>query len=236
MVLPGTAAIVLHPGLETPDLVYPTLLTELLPTGLLGLVIAGFLAALMSQIDSTLNSAATLVTMDVVAPRRPGWSPAQLLRAGRIATLGFMVLAALWAPQIARFGSLFKYLQAVLSYTVPPVLALYLVGLFWPRANARGAAWCLVGGVALGAGLFVSNRVFGWTSLHFLYVAPLLTAVSTGLLVLGSLGGPRPEAAPELLWHRGGPDPDAGRARYARFTWQAAILLALTAGLVWLFR
>ena len=46
------------------------------------------------------------------------------------------MLAALWAPQIARFSSLFKYLQAVLSYTVPPVLAMYLLGLFWRRAGA----------------------------------------------------------------------------------------------------
>lgn len=235
MVLPGTAAIVLYPGLSSPDLVYPTLLTELLPTGLLGLVIAGFLAALMSQIDSTLNSAATLITMDVLRPRRPDWSPAQVLRAGRLATLGFMALAALWAPQIGRFGSLFKYLQAVLSYTVPPVLALYLAGLFWPRATARGAIWCLAGGLALGAALFISNRVLGWTSLHFLYVAPLLTVVSTGLLVAGSLSGPRSDAATEAIWSRPDGILDAGRPWYARFAWQSAALLAATTALVYAF-
>ena len=232
MVLPGTAAIILFPNLDNPDLVYPTLLVELLPTGLLGLVIAGFLAALMSQIDSTLNSAATLVTMDIVKPRRPQWSPARLLRAGRIATLGFMVLAALWAPQIARFSSLFKYLQAVLSYTVPPVLALYLLGLFWRRANAQGARWCLGGGVTAGAALFVSNQVLGWTSLHFLYVAPLLTALSAALHVAGSLAGPPPpdESLDGLVWDGAWPREDA--PWYARFGWQSVALLVVTAALV----
>ena len=234
MVLPGTAAIILFPNLDNPDLVYPTLMVELLPVGLLGLVIAGFLAALMSQIDSTLNSAATLVTMDIVKPRRPEWDQAKLLRAGRVATLGFMVLAALWAPQISRFSSLFKYLQAVLSYTVPPVLALYLLGLFWRRANARGARWCLVGGVTAGAALFLSNQVLGWTSLHFLYVAPLLTVLSATLHVSGSLVGPPPPAAATegLVWAGLDKDLDGERRWYARFGWQATALLVLTTVLV----
>ena len=82
MVLPGTMAIQLYPGLENADLVYPTLMFDLLPTGLLGLCLAGFIAALMSQIDSTLNSASTLVTMDFVRPKFPGLDNRQLMNIG----------------------------------------------------------------------------------------------------------------------------------------------------------
>jgi len=136
MVLPGTMAILLYPHLKNPDMVYPTLMFDHLPTGLLGFALAGFIAALMSQIDSTLNSASTLVTMDFIRRWKPKLDNRQLMKVGRWVTFGFMILAALWAPQIEKFGSLFKYLQRVLSYTVPPVVAMFLIGLFFKRANS----------------------------------------------------------------------------------------------------
>ncbi|MBT61738.1 MAG: sodium transporter [Puniceicoccaceae bacterium] len=186
MVLPGTMAIHLYPNLARPDLVYPTLMFDLLPTGLLGLVMAGFVAALMSQIDSTLNAASTLVTMDFVHKRRPDLSSAALMKVGRWVTGIFMILAALWAPQIENFASLFKYLQMVLSYTVPPICAVYLVGAFWKGANASGAWRAVIAGTSVGVLLFVLNEVTGLMDLHFLYVGPLLFAVSSITLWLSS--------------------------------------------------
>ncbi|MGF1607553.1 MAG: sodium:solute symporter [Rhodothalassiaceae bacterium] len=194
MVLPGTFAILLYPDLDQPDLVFPTLMFDLLPVGLLGLVFAGFIAALMSQIDSTLNSASTLVTMDFIAPNRPDLSARQLKRIGQLVTFGFMVLAVAWAPQIERFGNLFAYLQAMLSYTVPPVVALILIGLFWRRANATGAIYALIGGGVAGAVFFAVNEVPAQRVIHFLYVAPILFGVSALLLVLGSQQAPAPPA------------------------------------------
>jgi len=235
MVLPGTAAIILFPGLERADQVYPTLMFELLPTGLLGLVLAGFLAALMSQIDSTLNSASTLVTMDFIRNRKPEWGPETLLKTGRIVTLIFMALSAAWAPQIDRFGSLFQYLQAVLSYAVPPVMAMYLLGLFWKRANARGALWSLSGGLAGGVALFLSNVVFKSTDLHFLYVGPILLILSLVLHVAGSLSAPAPdfEKVGPLMWTPRNPwKEETGKAWYADFRYQSVGLLVLTAAIV----
>ena len=78
------------PGVPWPGLVYPTLMFDLLPAGILGLVAAGFAAALMSQIDSTLNSASTLVTMDFVRRWKPAMSPHQLMRVGQAVTAVFM--------------------------------------------------------------------------------------------------------------------------------------------------
>lgn len=202
MVLPGTMAIVLYPDLPNPDLVYPTLLMDLLPVGLLGLVLAGFIAALMSQIDSTLNSASTLITMDFIAQKKPDLDNHQLMVAGRWVTFGFMLLAALWAPQIQEFGSLFKYLQKVLSYAVPPVVALFLVGIFWKRANSHGAFLTLTVGVGAGVFLFIANEIVGWVDLHFLFVAPLLFLLSVVVLVAGSLSSapPPPEKAEDYTW------------------------------------
>lgn len=195
MVLPGTMAILLYPELPKADLVYPTLMFDLLPTGLLGLVMAGFIAALMSQIDSTLNSASTLVTMDFITKARPELNNKQLMVAGRWVTFIFMLLAALWAPQIENFGSLFKYLQSVLSYTVPPVVAMFLVGIFWKRANAQGAFYSLTIGVLLGAIFFYMNEIAATISVHFLYIAPILFVVCVVILVVGSLMTAAPKEA-----------------------------------------
>ncbi len=205
MVLPGSFALVLYPDLPRADLVYPTLMFDLLPTGLLGLVLAGFIAALMSQIDSTLNSASTLVTMDFVRRLRPDFDAHRLMRVGQVTTVVVMLLAVAWAPQIARFESLFRYLQVMLAYSVPPIVALYVVGVFWPRANARGAHWALILGSLAGLALLLVNEV--WADqriLHFLYVAPILFVISAVVLVLASLTAPAPEREEiaDLLWSR----------------------------------
>ncbi len=240
MVLPGTMAIHLYPDLPRPDLVYPTLMFDLLPAGLLGIVMAGFVAALMSQIDSTLNAASTLVTMDFVRRWKPDLSSAGLMRTGRWVTALFMVLAALWAPQIERFASLFKYLQMVLSYTIPPVAAVYLIGSFWKGANARGAWHGVLVGTAAGALLFTANVILGWTDLHFLYVGPLLFAVSTAVLVLSSRRGPPASpSARELVWTPAFYAAESIRLRelpaWKNYRWWSLALLACTALLVWFF-
>lgn len=203
MVLPGTMAIHLYPDLARPDLVYPTLMFDLLPTGLLGLVLAGFIAALMSQIDSTLNAASTLVTMDFVRKRRPELSSQALMKVGRWVTGIFMILAALWAPQIENFASLFKYLQMVLSYTIPPICAVYLVGAFWKGANAQGA-WCsVISGTTAGVLLFIANEILGLTNLHFLYVGPILFAISLlGLFLASRSEQPPRDDQIALVWTR----------------------------------
>ena len=186
MVLPGTAAIILFPNLERPDMVYPTLLTHLLPTGLLGLVLAGFLAALMSQVTSTVNSAATLVTMDFIKPKWPDLKADRMVAVGRLVTLFILVAAILWAPQIGQFESLFKYLQKILTYAVTPTVALFLVGGFWRGANAYGARATLTIGTLAGAFLFWQIEFAGTFHLHFLYVAPLLFLLSCIVLVVAS--------------------------------------------------
>ena len=238
MVLPGTLAILLYPDLERPDLVFPTLMFDLLPTGLLGIVLAGFMAALMSQIDSTLNSASTLVTMDFIRPRRPDLSSGALLQIGRAVTFGFMLLAVLWAPQIANFDSLFKYLQQVLSYTVGPIIALFIFGTFWRRANAAGAFWALIIGFAAGAAFFVVNVVLGLTDIHFLYVAPILFVVSSIALIVVSLmtTPPEPSAVEPFIWtpalYREDSATMAGRPWYLNYRIQTIGLVLLTVAIL----
>ena len=191
MVLPGTAAILLFHDLDItainyqlpggglcedlgdcPNATYPLLLFQLLPTGILGLVLAGLLAAMMSSVSATFNSASTLITMDFVKQLRPDLSSQQLVRVGQVSTLVLVVLACLWAPQIERFSSLFEYLQIILSFIAPPIAAAFIAGLFSSKVNGTGAFVSLLVGAAVSV-LFLVLELGGtenWiTEMHFLH-------------------------------------------------------------------
>ncbi len=137
IVMPGTCALLLFPKLPRPDLVYPNLILRLLPPGVVGLVIAGFVAATMVSIASMLNSASTLITMDVIKQLKPTLSDSQVVRIGRVSTVALLLLAVAWAPQLQLFPSLWQYLQAVLAYAVPPVVAVFLGGNVLARSQFR---------------------------------------------------------------------------------------------------
>ncbi len=193
MIVPGLIAVALLPELENPDQVFPALAFELLPVGLRGLILSALLAAIMSSLDSALNAAASLLTMDFVKPLRPEISGRQLLFIGRLFTGLLIVLAALYAPLIAGFGSLFTYFQSTLAYLVPPIVAVYLGGLFWSRFTAAGAFWAIVGGLSLGLSLFLLKEVsgvwarFGLPDMHFTYMSIIMFAIALIIMLLCSL-------------------------------------------------
>lgn len=215
MVLPGVMASVFLPGLDQGDQVFPALIGTLLPAGLAGLVLAALIAALMSSIDSTLNSAATLVTLDFVKPLWPQLTSRQTLWIGRAAIVVFMLLSALVAPAIGSFEGLFHYLQTALAFLVPPVVVIFLFGLFWPRAGARAALATLLGGHAVSMACFVAT-LSGWLDLHFTLIAGLIFAVSSVIFwLVGRLTAP--------------PSPQ----QVARFTYRPEIMLPTVTGPWW---
>ncbi len=194
MVLPGAMAAALFADLDRPDTVFPRLIAEYAPAGLAGLMLAGLLAAIMSSVDSTLNSASTLIMVDFVQPRRPGMSTRQLAVWGRYTTLGLMALAALWAPSIDRFPGLFAYLQQTFAYVTPPLVAIFALG-FCSRSLGAGAALrALLAGHLLSAGLFVAAQT-GYSDLHFTIAAGLLFAAT--LLFAAVFARLTPEQATE---------------------------------------
>ena len=241
MVYPGTLARVLYPDLDNPDLVYPTLLFDLLPAGLTGLVVAGVLAALMSSIDSTLNSASTLVTMDFVRKARPALNSHQLMIVGRVTAFCFMLLAAAWAPFIERFDSLFRYLQSVLAFIAPPVVVVFLLGVLWRGMTARAAFTSLMAGLALAVAM-LTGQLLGVVTLHFLHIAGLLFAACLALAVVVSVAAPAPPSAAQIrvTWSRRRFRAEvAAQGRlpwYRNYLVLSALLLAVTAVLVFIHR
>ena len=243
MVLPGAFALQLYPDLANPDQVFPTLVTDLLPIGIVGLVMAGLIAAIMSTIDSTLNSASTLITIDFIKPQWPDLSPKQVGNVGRITTVILMLFAAVWAPQIREFPGLWSYIQSVLSYLVPPVVAIFLLGVFWPRTNGNGAFATLLGGHALSIAVFLCAQdgiLFeeALIDLHFTIIAGILTAVCIGMLVVFSLTlgeAPAEEKIDDLTWANRALSEESSPVWYKNYRVHATVVLSLTVVMIIVF-
>ncbi len=208
MIVPGMLAAVLMPGLANPDEAFPRLAADLLPIGFRGLILTALIAAIMSSLDSALNAAASLLTMDFVRPLRPALSGRALLTIGRVFTGVLIVIAAGYAPLIEGFGSLFAYFQSTLAYLVPPVVAVYLAGLLSTRCRRRSGFHAIVAGLAVGLPLFLLKEVSGgWSALglpdvHFTYMAVAMFALSLVVVVLSSVGAPREPVSEQAVFRR----------------------------------
>jgi len=182
MILPGVLALLLYPDLPEGDQVFPLLIVDLLPPGLLGIVLAALIAAVMSSVDSALNSASALVTLDFIDPKKRGMEPARVARIGRWLTIGFMCVAALWSPLIQQFPSLWQYLQSVLAYSIPPIIALFIGGIFVKRVSARAGLATLISTHSLALVMLVAG-VNEWHTIHFTLIAGILFAFAMVVLL-----------------------------------------------------
>lgn len=242
MVLPGLAGRVLFPDLESPNKIYPTMVFELLPPGVTGVVVIGFVAAMVSTLSSILNSAQTLVTMDIVAKLRPGMSGASLVRTGNVAGLVIVVAAALWAPRIHQFDSVVKYFQQLLSYMAPPVVAVFLSGLFWRRATGTGAFAALLSGLGLAVGLLVFRDATPLAAWNFLYVAPLLFVVCLLVLVAASYASAAPseDVVSRYVWNpaffRNETRTLEGTPWYLNYRILSLLILVVTSVFLWVWK
>ena len=187
------------------DQVFPTLVRELLPSGIRGLVAGGLLAALMSSLSSVFNSCSTLFTMDIYKKLYPETDEKKLVFVGRIAT-GIVVLSGiLWIPfiKVVSGAGLYTYLQSVQAYIAPPIASVFLLGLFWSRINASGALAALVGGFIAGmirlgleikkSTLTVDGIWYQIADLNFLYFAIFSFLTCVVVLIAVSMLTPPPD-------------------------------------------
>ena len=208
--VPGLIAFALYPDLKDGDTSFPLLATRLLPTGLRGIFLAAFLAALMSSIDSYLNAAATILTNDLYQRfRSTPLSDVGMLRVGRLTTLGLIIWAiafALWCSNIEGSG-IYAIFQTLMSFFQGPALAILLAGVFWSRANGTGALAGFLAGVATAVALFTLNlpavyTALGWQPLFrisepFLYFSVWAFLVAISVLIVISLVT-KPEPADKI--------------------------------------
>jgi SSS family solute:Na+ symporter len=202
MFVPGLAARALYPRLASPDDAVPTLVADLMPPGLTGLMFAAFFAAIMSSVDSYLNSCVTVFVADLYSKgyrlitARP-LSDRHGLILGRWFTVALLVAGCYFAPIMGRFETLYVGLQTMLSLFQGPTLALLLLGILWPRATGWGGLIGLLVGVSMTSLLTILGNAVFPSSDPFLFISFWSFVVTAAVTALVSLFT-RPEP-PEKL-------------------------------------
>ncbi|MCA9157510.1 MAG: sodium/solute symporter [Planctomycetales bacterium] len=165
-------------------------LVKLLPTGILGLVLGAFLAGIMSNLDSYVNSAATLCVTDLYKPLiRPYASDRECLWVGRFLIVAFLLGGALASTYVREaFKSVFEAFQTFLSCFQGPLLALLLAGMLSRRTTQWGGLIGLMVGIGVAATMTFYNVLFLWTA-WWSFVAALVTVA-----IVSSLTRPHEES------------------------------------------
>ncbi|MGG6462830.1 sodium/sugar symporter [Solilutibacter silvestris] len=182
VVLPGIAAVVLAPTLAKPDQAYPTMM-RLLPTGILGLVFAALVAAIVASLASKINSVATIFTLDFYAKGRNDQDQQKLVRVGRITAIVAVVIGILSAkPLLGSFDQAFQYIQEYTGFFTPGIVVIFMLGLFWKRANEAGALAAAIGSFVLSIVLKLA-----WPALPFIDRVGLVFLLALALAIGVSL-------------------------------------------------
>ena len=198
---PGMIAVALKEkgiiNYASADQAFPTLVAELLPSGVKGIVIGGLVAALMSSLASLFNSSATLFTIDFYKKFKPESSEKHLLKVGRIATIVIVILGILWIPVMSLIADvLYEYLQSVQSLIAPGIAAVFLLGLVSRRITPAAGYAGLVSGFVLGMVRLVmlpfkdslANTSFAWiVEMNWLYYCILLFVLVTVIMIVVSM-------------------------------------------------
>lgn len=151
--VPGLCGRLLYPNLEEPDELYGHLLRDLLRPGMLGLVVAGLSAAVISTLMALLNAAASMFTNDIVKRLvRPATFERRAVLISRLFILAAAVPAVIGVSVYARHQSVMELILKCYGLVAGPTLAAYLAGIFWWRATAKGANIALVVGLAYSFG------------------------------------------------------------------------------------
>ena len=199
--VPGLIAVAMFPDLTDGDQAVPRLVGAILPSGLRGLFVAAFLAALMSSVDSYLNSASTIVSYDFYKRYvNQAVTPEQLLTVGRVTTIVLVAWAILFAillMQLSQNSGLYAIFQTLMAFFQGPAFAVLLVGMLWRRATGKAALIALLCGIATSISLYSLNQAtvyqaIGWQPLFrvqdpYLYFSIWAFLVSLVVLVILSL-------------------------------------------------
>lgn len=237
-IIPGIVCSLLFPGLKNPDEAYMTMVTRLFPSGMTGLVMAVLIAALVSTIDSALNSLSTVFTMDIYIKRhKPDATQGEINRIGRVVMLVGATIAVLLALAVDSIKglNLFDVFQAVLGFIAPPMSVVFLFGVLWKKTTTRAANIILSAGtlVSIGTGIlylwvFPSNVYTFWP--HFLLLSfYIFVVLSIAAFLLSSFDKRKP-AETQQQWL-----PVVSVRPGKRVLWSWSVLILVMVGLYLMF-
>ncbi|HTE24024.1 sodium:solute symporter [Flavitalea sp.] len=139
--------------------IYTLMITQLVPSGLVGILVAALLSGLMSQISGALNSIATLASYDLYQRFKPQTSDKQLVKVGRWSATIALLLSIGLLPLLNQYQSLFEGINDVIAHIAPPITCVFLLGIFWKKASAKSAQYTLWLGSLVGGLVFAVNKL-----------------------------------------------------------------------------
>jgi SSS family solute:Na+ symporter len=222
-----------HQGQVNSKGIYTLMITQLLPSGLIGVLVAALLSGLMSQISGALNSISTMVSYDIFKQRRPASSDGQLIRIGKISAVIAMGFSLALLPLLDRYESIFYGINDVIAHIAPPITCVFLLGVFWKGASATAAKLPQWIGSVLGVAVFLLKKLLpdSWVGqTPFMMMAFYLFLICMLLQVLLSYKYPVQHTAQsrDLYW-RNPVDPLRGKAwsGIGNYRILSALLLAI---------
>ncbi len=201
-IMTGILCYILFPHLKDPAEAYMTMVTNLFPPGMNGLVIVVLIAVLVGTIGSSLNALSTVFTMDIYVKKiNPKASNTDIIRMGRT----MVVVGCLFAIGMAlaidsiKGLNLFDVFQSILGFIAPPLAVVFLLSVFWKRTSRKAVNFVLSGGsiLSLGTGVMylwvippTATRTF-WP--HYLMLSFYVFVALVVIAVLISLLDPSPQ-------------------------------------------
>ena len=221
--------------------IYTLMITQLVPTGLAGIIVAALLSGLMSQVSGALNSISTLVSFDLYRRWRPQAGEKQLVKTGRIAAGIALIFSILLLPLLNSYGSIFNGINDIIAHIAPPITCVFVLCVFWKRASARAAQITLLAGSMLGALVYTLNKLYPHTAIaaipfmmmaFYLFAACLLIQVGFSFIYPAQ----HTEASATLYW-RSPLEPlrDKGWKGLGNYKLLSGILIAVMIILYWIF-
>ena len=214
--------------LPLPDDAFPLLVQMIVPAGygLVGIITAGLIGAILSSIDSMMNSGATLWTFDFYQRYiDPDASDRKLILVGRVSIVVFVIIAAGIAAGIYTedaSDNFFLKVPAQMGHVVPGIAVAFLGGVLWRRASAEGAFWALLASPFFSFGLqwlygawaagSVLEPLFG-AQLNFLHRTALTSVFALAVLVAVSSRDSSDRAEIDRYTWRAKPDSSDGPVR-----------------------
>ncbi len=203
---PGMIAHALNPSLPHPDGAYPYLIGRVVPSGLRGVVFAVLFGAIISTVDSLVNSTSSLLTLDLYKGLvRKDADDRRLIRFARVVGVAILVFGALWSPMVARFGSIFSYAQDSWALMLAPIMAVFALAIAWRRMTRTAAVAALCAAVPM-LGLVYLRQFSGvLAGVNIFNLCGIVFLLSLVLIVVVSLAAPAPAVTADasgMLWNR----------------------------------
>jgi len=222
--------------------IYTLMITQLIPKGLIGVLVAALLSGLMSQISGALNSISTLVSYDIYKRYKPEATDAKLVKTGKISAAVAMVVSLLMLPLLNSYESIFNGLNDIIAHIAPPITCVFLLGVFWSKASAQSSKLTLWIGSAIGVFVFTYSKLYPDTligHIPFMMMAFYLFCICLVMQVALSYVYPVKHTAESANLYWKSPLESLkfrGWSGLGNYKVLSVLLLAIISALFWLFR